>query len=176
LTIATKLDAYAVLQVDPTAHRVVIRAAYHALARQFHPDGPEPDPARMAELNHAYDQIRDEARRQAYDERRAAMGIERGGPMTSVGPGPSSARPGTPPQNGDRGEHAGPFARRTEAQVAAGLRAETSARIDFGRYAGWSLHDLARRDPDYLRWLVRHSSGIRFRAEIQRLMPDTQDR
>jgi curved DNA-binding protein CbpA len=177
LTIATKLDAYEVLQVDPAAHQVVIRAAYHALARQYHPDGPRPDSNRMAELNHAYDQVRDEERRRAYDDRRRALGIEGDGPMTSVGPGyETSAAPAAPPPNGDRAAHAGPFARRAEAQVAAGLREETSAHIDFGRYAGWSLRDLTRQDPDYVRWLSRHSSGVRFRAEILQLMPDAADR
>jgi len=34
--------------------------------------------------------------------------------------------------------------------------------LDFGRYAGWSLGDLARHDPNYLRWLSRHSSGNRY--------------
>jgi hypothetical protein len=38
--------------------------------------------------------------------------------------------------------------------------------LNFGRYAGWSLRDLARRDTDYLLWLSRHSSGIRYRTEI----------
>lgn len=38
--------------------------------------------------------------------------------------------------------------------------------MDFGRYEGWSIADLARHDPDYLLWLRRHSSGIRFRTEI----------
>jgi hypothetical protein len=43
--------------------------------------------------------------------------------------------------------------------------------LDFGRYEGWSIADLARRDPDYLRWLRRHSSGIRFRREIDATLP-----
>ncbi len=47
-----------------------------------------------------------------------------------------------------------------------------SSKLDFGRYAGWSLRDLSRHDPDYLRWLSRHSSGLRYRHEIQRLLPD----
>jgi hypothetical protein len=38
--------------------------------------------------------------------------------------------------------------------------------LAFGRYTGWSLRDLARQDPDYLLWLSRHSSGIRYRTEI----------
>jgi curved DNA-binding protein CbpA len=38
--------------------------------------------------------------------------------------------------------------------------------LSFGRYTGWSLRDLARHDPDYVLWLSRHSSGIRYRTEI----------
>ena len=38
--------------------------------------------------------------------------------------------------------------------------------LTFGRYTGWSLRDLARHDPDYILWLSRHSSGIRYRTEI----------
>ena len=42
--------------------------------------------------------------------------------------------------------------------------------IDFGRYAGWKLADVMRLDPDYLRWLSRHSSGVRFRHAILELL------
>lgn len=42
--------------------------------------------------------------------------------------------------------------------------------LDFGRYAGWSIADLARQDPDYLQWLSRHSSGIRYRTEIAKVL------
>jgi curved DNA-binding protein CbpA len=43
-------------------------------------------------------------------------------------------------------------------------------RLEFGRYAGWTLRDLARRDPDYLRWLSRHASGLRYRTEIYAIL------
>lgn len=43
-------------------------------------------------------------------------------------------------------------------------------RVSFGRYAGWTLRDLARQDPDYLRWLSRHSSGIAYRTEIYQIL------
>ena len=33
-----------------------------------------------------------------------------------------------------------------------------------------SLRDLARSDPDYLTWLSRHSSGIRYRTEIYQIL------
>ena len=42
--------------------------------------------------------------------------------------------------------------------------------LTFGRYSGWGLRDLARRDPDYLLWLSRHSSGIRYRTEIYSIL------
>ena len=54
------LNAYAVLNVPPTATKAEIRAAYRALARRWHPDrfmeGPERDWAneKMAEINAAY--------------------------------------------------------------------------------------------------------------------------
>lgn len=45
-----------------------------------------------------------------------------------------------------------------------------TSRLDFGRYRGWTLPEVARRDPDYLRWLSRHASGARHRAEIAQLL------
>lgn len=42
--------------------------------------------------------------------------------------------------------------------------------LDFGHYAGRSIDDLAAADPDYLRWLARHPSGFRYRAEIERVL------
>ena len=54
-------------------------------------------------------------------------------------------------------------------------RSSPLATLDFGRYAGWSVHDLARHDPDYLRWLSRHSSGIRYRAAISKVLPGEPD-
>jgi hypothetical protein len=44
------------------------------------------------------------------------------------------------------------------------------AHLDFGHYAGQSIEELAERDPDYLRWLARHPSGARYRAEIERVL------
>lgn len=42
--------------------------------------------------------------------------------------------------------------------------------LDFGHYAGRTIAELAGDDPDYLRWLARHPSGVRYRAEIQRVL------
>ena len=54
--------------------------------------------------------------------------------------------------------------------------------LDFGRYEGWTIEQLAREDPDYLKWLSRHSSGIRYRRQIEAALqnrttqPTTQER
>ena len=38
--------------------------------------------------------------------------------------------------------------------------------LDFGRYAGWSLRQIAMRDPDYLEWLRRTPAGRQYQTEI----------
>jgi hypothetical protein len=43
-------------------------------------------------------------------------------------------------------------------------------RLDFGHHAGSTIAELASLDPDYLRWLARHPSGVRYRAEIHRVL------
>lgn len=145
-------DAYRVLQVDPGAEEAVIHAAYRALARIYHPDGAAPDSIRMAEINWAHEQLRVAGRRHAYDRsmRRAF----------DVGGEPAS------PQASQRATAAS--ASRPDAGPRSGV-------LDFGRYAGVSIAELARRDPDYLRWLCRHSSGLRFREQIQRILPADPD-
>jgi exodeoxyribonuclease X-like protein len=42
-------------------------------------------------------------------------------------------------------------------------------RLDFGHYAGRTIEELASLDPDYLHWLERHPSGVRYRPEIHRV-------
>ena len=141
-------DAYRILQVDPSAELVVIQAAYRALARRFHPDGSEPNAARMAELNRAYDLVRDPEARRRYDARRT---------ISHAQPIPVTAPKG-----------------RVDAWTPRRAPTEPVV-LDFGRYAGWRIADLARHDPDYLRWLCRHSSGLRFREAIARVLPREPD-
>ena len=38
--------------------------------------------------------------------------------------------------------------------------------LDFGRYRGWSIGQIATHDPDFLEWLQRSPSGRQYRAEI----------
>jgi curved DNA-binding protein CbpA len=131
-------DPYAVLQVVPNADQEVIDAAFRALARKYHPDRDATRRAaeKMAELNLAYALVRDPKLRSAYD--RARRVTIAGVSVAAV------ATPSSPPTRSS----------------------ESGSVLTFGRYAGWGLRDIARHDPDYLLWLSRHSSGIRYRTEI----------
>jgi DnaJ-class molecular chaperone len=180
-------DYYKVLQVDAEAQAEVITAAYRALARRLHPDRDLTGvhEVRMSELNRAYGVLRDPASRQAYDAERAQR-------LSPVGPGsmppaeesdprvtPAASVDGTP----DGGSMVGGLTRRMEAGAPATGRRSTpvkeqvpvNTQLDFGRYAGRSLRELVQIDTDYLRWLARHSSGIRFRGEISRLLGERLD-
>jgi curved DNA-binding protein CbpA len=137
-------DPYRVLQVTPGAEQEVVNAAFRALALKYHPDRDPSSTAaqRMAELNEAYALIRDTAARVRWDTSQAT---NHGGHEPTARTNGSSVPP--PP----RGRAAG-------------------TRLEFGRYAGWTLRDLARQDPDYLRWLSRHASGLRYRTEIYSIL------
>jgi curved DNA-binding protein CbpA len=137
-------DPYRVLQVLPNAEQEVLRAAFRALALKYHPDHDSSARAarRMIELNEAYAMVRDaEARAQLDRARLRKWDYE-----------------ATPTGNGDATKPPPPRAR------------SDGMSLDAGRYAGWTLRDVAAHDPDYLRWLSRHSSGLRYRSEIARLL------
>ena len=152
-------DFYKILQVDPEADPEVIAAAYHALAAKRHPetDISRVDEVRLAELNRAFDTLQDPDARRAYDEVRSSE-------FVPVGPGEGS---------GFRRLAGGALTERMQAGPN-GAHVDTLT-IGFGRYAGWSLGALARQDPDYLRWLSRHSSGIRYRGAILRLLGEQEE-
>ncbi|HEY7737461.1 MAG TPA: DnaJ domain-containing protein [Candidatus Limnocylindria bacterium] len=150
-------DAYSLLQIDPLAEEIVLDAAYRALARRYHPDGESPNPARMADINRAYALIRTPDLRRRYDTERK---------FHPVGPAPT-----TPSPVSDLRSRLHPDA--ADPQPASGEYGPGSA-LDFGRYEGWRLRELARRDPDYLRWLARHSSGIRYRSAIDQVLKEAR--
>jgi curved DNA-binding protein CbpA len=134
-------DPYKALQVLPTADQEVIRAAFRALAMKYHPDR---DPSALA------------AKRMIELNRAFALvrtvearaKFDRGQARSTYDFDPARSAKTTPPPRSDR----------------AGVR------LQEGRYAGWTLRDLAKHDPDYLRWLSRHASGLRYRAEIKTIL------
>ena len=140
---STGFDPYAVLQVVPSAEQEVVHAAFKALALKYHPDhdSTRRAAAKMADLNRAYAILRDERSREAHD--RAQRRVVAG--VSVAAPSPTASEP--PP-----------------------MRSSSGSVLGFGRYNGWSLADLARRDPEYLLWLSRHSSGIRYRTEIYSIL------
>ena len=146
-------DAYKTLQVVPDADDIVVEAAFRVLARRYHPDAPSGDAARMAAINRAYDLLRTPVRRRRYDREHH---------LTPVGPGRASVP--APPTNGS--------APNSEANGNGHTAFNV---VDFGRYQGWTLKDLAKQDPDYLRWLSRSSGGVRYRFQIHQLLPEDSE-
>lgn len=135
-------DPYRVLQVTPVAEQEVVNAAYRALALKYHPDrDPSSNAARrMQQVNEAFALVRDAPTRARWDA--AQKHANR-----PVGVGSPTVSVPAPPRS-----------------AAAG------SRLEFGRYSGWTLRDLARKDPDYLRWLSRHASGLRYRTAIYQIL------
>ena len=135
---APVFDPYAVLQVVPTAEQEVIHGAYRALAFKYHPDRDATRRAaeKMAELNRAYALLRTPDSRATHDLGRRTI-------IAGVSVAPTAMARSAPPRSASAGSV-----------------------LSFGRYSGWSLRDLARHDPDYILWLSRHVSGIRYRTEI----------
>lgn len=168
---ATARDYYKVLQVDPEAEQEIIQAAYETLAARFHPlnDLTGVHEVRLKELNRAYDVLSNPGLRRTYD-------IERSDAYRPVGPGEliGAPVPVEPEPEPAVVERRGLSARLRESLALgsgdAPNRPIGSTVLDFGRFAGRTLRDIAAEDTEYLRWLARHSSGIRFRGEIERLL------
>ncbi len=166
-----EFDAYATLRVTPNAEDFILEAAYRAMSRQFHADGPRPDEARMAEINRAYELVRTPERRKRYDRlhhlRPVGPGQAAGSPSMAAGsPSMAASSPSMAAQTLG-GRIPGP----TNGAAEPGAGTGALMTIDFGRYQGWTLKDLAKHDPDYLRFLSRHSSGVRYRNQISQLLP-----
>lgn len=155
-------DLYRVLQVDPSADGATLRAAYRRLARQHHPDvtSDVETARRMAEINQAWEVLRDRDRRAAYDARRTA-------PRSGYVP-PAWSTPHQPPAGAARPPGTGNAGQQPQAAPPPG-RPEGSV-VSFGRYAGWSLGEIARHEPDFLEWLERTPSGRPYRDEIDALL------
>jgi curved DNA-binding protein CbpA len=144
-------DPYQVLQVHPEAEREVIRAAYRTLALKYHPDVSAGSHDRMAALNHAWGILRNASTRAAYDQARAEA------QRTPAMPKPEAPRPETS------------YAMSTPMPTTPPGRPAGSV-LDFGRYAGWSLGQIATADPVYLEWLARTPIGRSFNREIGALL------
>ena len=184
-------DAYKILQVDPEADPEVIQAAYRRLALKWHPDVADSTEAaaRMAAINRAWALLGDPERRAAYDRERAAamrptMGA--GASPGSVGPTWTSAPAGpkepetvsrdwTSGRSSVGGGYDPSTMRSSEGLGAAGPPPgnPSGSVLNFGRYAGWSTGEIARRDVEYLEWLDRVPIGRLYRDEIDAILRRT---
>jgi hypothetical protein len=76
---------YEILGIAHTASQRDVERRYRALAKEFHPDlHPDIDPARMEELNQAWEVLGDPFRRAVYDRQRAAPTTVRPGSQNHV--------------------------------------------------------------------------------------------
>lgn len=182
-------DHYKVLQVDSEAEDEVIQAAYRRLAQKYHPDvaAGQEAAARMSAINGAWAVLRDATARAAYDaERRAAAGRAATPPRQAD----EAARRASRPPRYAAAHHAPP--RRAPEETSPDWTAGRSfsgggyepdsmrqsgaagpppghpsgSVMTFGRYVGWSLGEIARRDLEYIEWLDRMPIGRPYRDEI----------
>jgi hypothetical protein len=115
----------------------------------------------MAGINRAYELLEREWRRASDGAR----------PLVGVGPGipaPVQHPPRTTRDLATARPDAGSLLDRVE-RVERTRDGETPI-IDFGEYAGWRIADVARVNPQYLRWLSRHSAGVRYRSAIAEVL------
>jgi curved DNA-binding protein CbpA len=187
-------DYYKVLQVDPEAEDEVIQAAYRRLAQKYHPDVAPGDEAsaRMIAINAAWAVLREATARAAYDAERAAVrgrlespGQRRTEEAVRRTPGRPSryaAACQPPPRRSPEetspnwtagrsfsgGGYEPTSMHRPDGAGAAGRPPgdPSGSVLNFGRFAGWSLGEIARRDIEYIEWLDRMPIGRPYREEI----------
>ncbi|HET9456260.1 MAG TPA: DnaJ domain-containing protein [Candidatus Limnocylindrales bacterium] len=184
----SELDPYRVLQVDPEAEDEVIQAAYRRLAQKYHPDrspGPEGE-TRMVAINAAWDVLRDPARRAAYDRsRRSPGGVPGATEPAAADARTAEGRPNQPPETVSRdwtsgrssvgGGYDASAMRAPEGYGAAGPPPgnPSGSVLNFGRFAGWSLGEIARTDLEYIEWLDRAQVARQYRDEIDAILRRT---
>ena len=164
-------DPYAILGIPRSACADTVHTAYRARARRHHPDlSPDPDAQRrMADLNAAHAVLQDPVRRASWDEahrldQRASLAVNR--PHVTairVDPAPTARCVWRRGPNGEGA--AGPPPGRPSGSV-----------LMFGRHLCWSIGEIARVDPGYLRWLLARPEGRPFRAEIEAVLLSSRRR
>ena len=182
-------DPYKTLQVDSEAEDEVIQAAYRRLARKYHPDLADTPvaAARMAAINAAWEIIGDPASRAGYDRARAASASTPSPPSRSSDrPAPTASTMGqTPPPEvvsrdwtSGRSTQGGGFDESMRAAEGYGAAGPPPGRpsgtvLNFGRYAGWSVGEIARHDIEYIEWLDRAPIGRNYRTEVDAILRST---
>ena len=145
-----RITFYTILGLTSDADPDAIRDAYRRLARVFHPDTGG-DVHSMSLINKAWAELGDPERRAAYDRR---LGIAHEVRITAEPP----LEP--PPE---------PIA---DSPLTTRIMTGTGTVLEFGRYEGWTIDQLAKHDPEYLLWLERTPIGRPYQAEINDALAD----
>ena len=189
-----QVDPEAEFEVIEAAYRRLARK-YHPDVS----DTPETR-ERMVAINRAWDELRAPDRRAAVDRARAKAATAEAAtsPRPAPQPGPAAQRRAHPspstsapgdgslraaaqprPQDLHREAH---HERRHTGDAGRGQPADSDvwagpppgnpagSVLGFGRYRGWSLGEVGRRDMAYLEWLVRSPAGRPFRVELESLL------
>jgi curved DNA-binding protein CbpA len=189
-----QVDPEAEAEVIQAAYRRLARKYHPDVA------GDADSAARMAAINAAWAILRDPIQRARYDRESlplrvdapAAAGTPGSPPVRPAVPPPKAAAPRRPeapnadgptPQRRDprtiwgEGPASGTTAGGAGMSTPSGYGAAgpppgnpAGSVLNFGRYAGWSLGEVARRDPQFLEWLDRMPIGRPYRNEIDRLL------
>lgn len=153
-------DHYRVLQVDPAANPLVIQAAYRVLARIFHPD-MDGDDEQMKPINEAWHVLGDPHRRTQYD-------IERAG--RHAGPAQPAAPPHAATTRSWGASNAAARATRNDDGAGPPRGEPFGPVLTFGRYAGWTVGQVAGVDRPFLEWLKRAPAGRALREDIEAVL------
>jgi curved DNA-binding protein CbpA len=190
-----QIDPYRTLQVAKDASDTAIKTAYRRLARINHPDvatGSEAA-ARMAAINAAWELIGDPDARRRFDwshgVRISGSGPEdQPRPASPPKPPPPPERPAPPPPRqapppepvsrdwtSGRSSVGGGYDPSMHAPDGPGAAGPPPGKpsgsvLNFGRYAGWSLGEIARTDIEFIEWLDRTPIGRQYRDEIDQIL------
>jgi hypothetical protein len=187
---------YQVLMVDPCVDDEVLTAVYRRMMQRGRLADLEDDRRTqvLRVLEEAYAVLHDPERRRRYDQllagmsdgtgRPAAAAERHGVPVSSGAPKAlpvSSGAPKALPVSSGASKAIPVAAARTTVPAAAAratvpvappspTTAVSTRVLDFGRYAGWSLRQVALRDPNYLEWLRRTPGGRQYQTEIAAIL------
>ena len=129
------------------------------MALRYHPDVGG-DAARMQSVIEAWGVLGRADRRASYDQELSIGRGTRGRPLAAA----ASRRKATTAT----AEQAGP--------AANGRTPNDPNRVNFGRYAGWTIDTLVDHDPEYLEWLARSQAGRVWRAAINAALAERAER
>jgi curved DNA-binding protein CbpA len=160
-----RLNHYQVLMLDQGVDADMLATVYRRLIQrhQLALTGGASSSEHIQRIEQAYAVLRDPFRRARYDAE-----LARGGdPDASTGPTVRATVPVMAQQApvAVAQRPPSPGAARTPGKAPVSVSV-----LDFGRYAGWSLRQLAAHDPDYLEWLLRAPGGRQYHAEITAIL------